>query len=76
MLGYIAAEFIIHKSLRKRATLVGLIVASVMCLLLGILILFKTDENEQVIIWLQAVGLMINRFVLCTFWSIFYVYVA
>ncbi len=27
-------------------------------------------------VWLEAVGLMINRFILCGFWSIFYVFVA
>jgi MFS family permease len=28
------------------------------------------------LVWLEAVGLMINRFILCGFWSIFYVFVA
>jgi len=76
MMGYIAAEFIIHKSLRKKSTFIGLGMASFMCLILGILILLKNSNNETTIIWLQAIGLMINRFVLCGFWSIFYVYVA
>lgn len=40
MIGYIAAEFIIHKSLRKKSSYIGLGIASGMCLVLGILIIF------------------------------------
>lgn len=76
MFGYIAAEFIIHKSPRRKSTFIGLGLASFMCLSLGILILFENSDNEYYFVWLQAAGLMINRFVLCGFWSIFYVYVA
>ena len=79
MMGYIGAEFIIHKMPRKKASYFGLGIASGMCLVLGILLLFQshdTDGTISALAWVEAVGLMINRFVLCGFWSIFYVYVA
>ncbi len=40
MFGYIAAEFIIHKTKRKRASYIGLGIASAMCFALGVLLLF------------------------------------
>jgi hypothetical protein len=76
MFGYVAAEFVVHKTARKKASYIGLGVASGMCLVLGILLLFQNSDNKQMLVWFEAIGLMINRFILCGFWSIFYVYVA
>lgn len=39
-LGYISAEFIIHKTKRKRATLIGMGLSFSFCLLLGVMVLF------------------------------------
>lgn len=60
---------------RRMASLVGMVVCSVICVLLAILNVFK-DDNEELVKILGIVGLIINRFVLCCFWSIFYVYIA
>lgn len=76
MLGYISAEFIISKCNRKKATFIGLGISSVMCLALAVLLMVENDSNENIIKLLQTIGLIINRLVLCGFWSIFYVYVA
>ena len=46
-----------------------------MCLLLALMNVFK-DDNEELVKVLGIIGLIINRFVLCCFWSIFYVYIA
>lgn len=43
MMGYIAAEFVVSNIPRKRASYLGLGIASGMCLLLGFLLLFQTD---------------------------------
>ncbi len=51
MFGYIAAEFIIHKTKRKAASYIGLGIASIMCLVLGILLLFETSDNKDVLVW-------------------------
>lgn len=40
------------------------------------MVLAETDDNHKVLQWLEAFGLVLNRFILCGFWSIFYVYVA
>lgn len=76
MAGYIGAEFIIATCYRKKTTFIGLGISTLMCGVLAILINFKTADNETMFNWLQTVGLIINRFVLCGFWSIFFVYVA
>jgi hypothetical protein len=76
MLGYIAAEFIIHKTPRKKASIIGLGAASGLCLLLGILVFLENDDNHYILQWVEAAGLVLNRFILCGFWSIFFVFVA
>jgi len=40
MIGYLSAELIIDKCLRKKATFIGLGISSAMCLVLGILVYF------------------------------------
>jgi hypothetical protein len=74
--GYIGAEFVVHKLKRKTASYYGLGIASAMCFVLGILLIFQDNDNKATLAWFEAVGLVINRFVLCGFWSIFYVFVA
>lgn len=44
--------------------------------MLAVMNVFKTDENEDMMKVLGIIGLIINRFVLCCFCSIFYVYIA
>lgn len=75
MSGYIAAEFIIHKCYRKKSSYIGLGFSTAMCGVLAVLISFKTEDNENLFKWLQTAGLLLNRFVLCAIWSIFFVYV-
>lgn len=43
MMGYIGAEFVVYRLPRKKASYFGLGIASAMCLLLGVLLLFKTS---------------------------------
>ena len=52
-----------------------MIVSAGICILLALMNLFK-EGNEDLIKILGIIGLVINRFVLCCFWSIFYVYIA
>lgn len=40
MLGYIVAEFLIHRCRRKRSSFWGMGVSSLMCLVLAVLIMF------------------------------------
>ena len=74
--GYIGAEFIIHKVRRKRSSLIGLVSSSVLCLILAVLSYFKNDDNEELFKLISSGGLILNRFILCCFWAIFYVYIA
>lgn len=38
--------------------------------------MLKSEENGPTIILIQTIGLILNRFILCGFWAIFFVYVA
>jgi hypothetical protein len=46
MIGYLSAELIIDKCLRKKATFIGLGISSSMCLVLGVLVLLTTEGNK------------------------------
>jgi hypothetical protein len=46
MIGYLSAELIIDKCLRKKATFIGLAISSSMCLVLGVLVLLTTEGNK------------------------------
>jgi hypothetical protein len=50
-------------------------VSAIICLMLAFMNIFK-DNNEELVKILGVIGLILNRFVLCAFWSIFYVYIA
>ena len=41
--GYLVCELIVDKVYRKKATLIGLGVASLFCLVLGIMVIFETE---------------------------------
>lgn len=73
--GYIGGELFISKVARKKASIFGMTVSGGICILLAVMNVFKED-NEDLVRILGMVGLVINRFVLCCFWSIFYVYIA
>lgn len=75
-LGYLSAELVIHWCRRRRATFVGMGLASLLCLVLGGMVMLENDSNQSVMKWLETIALMLNRFSLCCFWSIFFVYVA
>ena len=51
MFGYVAAEFVVHRLPRKRASYLGLGIASAMCFVLGTLLLFQTNENKSMLSW-------------------------
>lgn len=40
------------------------------------MVIFENDDNRHYMMWLETIALMFNRFFLCCFWSIFFVYVA
>lgn len=71
--GYIVAEIIISKIKRKPFSLLGLGISSIVCLILAIL---TSVGNSTGFLILETVALIINRLVVCCFWSIFFVYVA
>ena len=74
--GYIGAELMIHKVRRKRSSLIGLLSSSILCLALAALSYFKNDDNEELFKLVSSGGLILNRFIMCCFWAIFYVYIA
>jgi len=71
--GYLVAEVIISKIRRRPFSLIGLGVSSGMCLVLAVLTSLGDSTGFLV---METVGLVVNRLVLCCFWSIFFVYVA
>lgn len=40
MTGYIVSEYVVHKFPRKKATFFGMGIASILCLVLGVMVLF------------------------------------
>jgi MFS family permease len=76
MMGYLAAELIIHKVPRKKSSFIGMGLAAFLCLVLGVMVMFETEDNLSYFKWLETAVLMLNRFILCCVWSIFFVYVA
>ena len=75
-ISYVATEFFIDKVRRKKVSIIGMGVASLFCFVITILEAFQTDNNANTIKILSTICLMIDRFFLCSFWSIFYVYLA
>lgn len=71
--GYIVAEIIISKIRRRPFSLLGMGISSAVCLVLAIL---TSIGNSTGLLILETIGLIINRLVVCCFWSIFFVYVA
>jgi hypothetical protein len=76
MAGYIAAQFIIVKMARKKITIIGLAFSFSLCILMGILEIIKNDDNADTMKWVETCVLMLDRFILCSFWCCFYVYIA
>ena len=75
-IGYIGAELIVSKVRRKRTSLIGLILSSLLCLALAFLSIFQNSDNEHTFRLIESGGLILNRFILCGFWAIFYIYIA
>ena len=75
-LGYISAELIVSKVRRKKTSFIGMGLSSLLCLALAALTLFQNGDNEQTFLLAETIGLVLNRFILCSFWAIFYVYIA
>ena len=76
MAGYIVSQYVVHKVPRKKATFYGMGIASMLCLVLGFMVFFQTDDNKDIMKWFQMFVLMLTSFVLCCFYSIAFVYTA
>ena len=50
-------------------------ISSAMCLLTAVFTIFQNESNKEGMVIAETVILLINRFVLCSSWAIFYVYV-
>lgn len=74
--GYIAAEIVISKIPRKKWSIIGMGLAAVLCFVLAVTSAFENQHNEHVLKIIETVGLIGNRFILCAFWALFYVYIA
>lgn len=75
-LAYLAAELIINKVKRKKASIIGMGISSFMCFFLGIFTSLQNEHNKHTFQLIETFGLVLNRFILCAFWGLFYVYVA
>ena len=76
IMGYIGAEFIVHKVKRKKISFIGLITSSILCLALAGLSYFKNDDNEQLFELASSGGLILNRLILCGSSAIFFIFIA
>ena len=75
-IGYIGAELIVSKVRRKKTSFIGLVLSSLLCLALAVLSIFQNDDNESTLRLIESGGLILNRFILCGFWAIFYIFIA
>jgi MFS transporter, OCT family, solute carrier family 22 (organic cation transporter), member 4/5 len=71
----VAAELIVGKVYRKKISLIGMSLSSAMCLITAVLTAFQTDDNQKWMVILETAVLLLNRFILCCSWAIFYVYI-
>ena len=76
MAGYVFAQFIIVKMARKKITIIGMTLSFSFCIIMGILEIIKNEDNAVIMKWVETVVLMLDRFILCSFWCCFYVYIA